>query len=89
VVFAHNHVQLDREVVRFDTVIAQAQTARVQSSAAGFYTAPKFTGTGRRDAADRFTTLAMARPARKSRSTRSPVSTLSNVSTRFTTSAVP
>jgi xanthine dehydrogenase large subunit len=41
VVFARNHVQLDGEVVPFDTVIAQAYAARVQLSAAGFYATPK------------------------------------------------
>jgi xanthine dehydrogenase large subunit len=41
VVFARNHVQLDGEVVPFDTVIAQAYAARVHLSAAGFYAAPK------------------------------------------------
>ena len=40
-VFARNHVLLGGEPVPFETVIAQAYAARVQLSAAGFYTTPK------------------------------------------------
>ena len=70
VVFLPNRVRIGNAEIAFNDLVKQAYTARVQLSAAGFYKTPKIHWDRSKGRGHAFYYMPMARPARRSPSTR-------------------